>query len=217
MTTTRRPDRVRLSRTNLHQQQYELWQKARDGCQQSANELAKSLAPWVYDKSRKLVSKWGADTIDADDVAAVGMAKILIAIRKYDGSGTFSGYFFVIASRTMCEYCANAAVQHTRFRSIADDVLDTHATTHDDHDTANAVDHTRLVTDALFTLTKLERKVFTARTGYRQPKQSIATVARRLKVTEQKAEAIYTAAYNRVSDYLVTHSPTPQRIRRNTL
>lgn len=205
--TPTRP-RVRLSRTpapqpspeiDRHQQHRDWCESARTGDFHAAEQLAHAITPWCHDTARKCVASWGADTVEVEDVAAVGLAVLPKAIRTYNGSGTFTGWFFVIARRTMNEYCQHTAEKKNRQPRAADYELESC------HIPTPAPQHEREqhLTDALCLLTPLERHIYCDLLGYRRIGcGSAARLAKRLKLTRNQVNRLYLRSHEIVTNYL---------------
>lgn len=203
---TQTRSRVRLSRTappppttDIHQQHREWCQQAAEGDTQAANLLARAVKAWCFDTARKCAQSWGIDTVEPDDIAAVGLSRIPAAIKTYNGSGTWTGWFFLIARRSMNEYCQQTAAKKNRCPRAPDYELDTCP----DSTQSAHYDRERHLADALCLLLPLEREIFTALHGYQhRASASPDRLRKRLGLSMNQLNRIYLRSHEIVAGYL---------------
>lgn len=176
-------------------QQRELWQRAFAGDRAAADSLAVSVVPWVQAKAFAYARTFGADTVDADDLFAVGFSKFTVAVQSYDGSGTFRGWFFTLAAREMVRHCRKvvAAADRMPLEDLPDAL-------------GQAVAPPNLSTEvtlALDRLAPIERDVLRHREGYGTKTLSAMATARKLKVNVRVVETVHRRAMNKLSDQLI--------------
>lgn len=165
-----------------------LWRRARDGDPDAANDLAKSLIPWVQAKAHAYARRFRPD-VESDELYLAAWNKFRAAVDSYDGSGTFSGYFFTIAAREMIRLCRVAVAREDRRVQI--DALPDHDNLIVDATNPTDSQVTAIVSAAIDRLQPLQRDILRHREGYGTPKLSRMATAKLLKINVRVVESVH--------------------------
>lgn len=189
LSQVRRPD----SWLTPAEQDY-LWRlvvRGRDPTGEAKEALAWSVRGWVKRKAGAYADKFGCDP---DELEQVGLARFPQVVRTYRPgrrtSATFLGYYAVCAGREMVDAArrlvARPATQIGEAASIPAPVLDD------------------CVADVLSVLDADSRFVFQHVHAIHVDRLSYARIAKKLGRTTADVERLYRAAFNRLSDVLVS-------------